>query len=108
MNILIESSCDDLEITEPLYRIIYKLNRFGKYSMHRVCEDGAIENYRFYIDDDGMLYSDHNALILSDEPGHMRLIADDWQHQKTTFGEIATELKLGGWSEGWANVPAAR
>lgn len=108
MNVLIEQHTD-FEITEPLYRIIYKLNRFGQYSMHRVCEDGAIENYRFYIDkENNMLYSDHNALVLSEEPGYMRLIADDWKHQKTTFGEIATELKLGGWSEGWANIPAAR
>lgn len=70
--------------------------------MHRTCEDGAIENFWYYLNFAGELCSDHDARCLNDDG--TRFLCDEWQGEHCSIQDIADELALGGWTNGWSNA----
>lgn len=71
-------------------------------SINRVCEDGAIENYCFYFNDEGNLVSDHDARCLNDDGE--RFLCDDWKGEPIEMKEFKYIFLCDGWRKGWNNI----
>ena len=71
----------------------------------RTDEDGDVENYCFYIDEDGNLVSDHDCRCLNSDGE--RYMCDEWEHEPCTLEEIISIWSIGNgdeWHKGWNNV----
>lgn len=74
-------------------------------SITRTDEDGDVENYCFYIDEDGDLVSDHDCRCLNG--GGERYMCGEWEHEPCTLEEIVSVWFIGNgdeWHKGWNNV----
>ena len=70
------------------------------------CDDeGTVENYCFYFNDEGNLVSDHDMRCLNGDGE--RYLCDEWNNEPCTLEEIIDIWSLGNgdeWHKGWNNV----
>lgn len=89
------------------YDALYFLNDIQNNSacITRCDDEGTVENYCFYFNDDGDLVSDHDMRCLNGDGE--RFMCDEWEGEPCTLQEIVSVWSLGNgdeWHKGWNSV----